>query len=97
MLDRWDGPAVIDTGTVWPRNALQGLALHKIDMRITKRVKIVNNLNVELLAELFNVFNWKNYGAYNTILTSPAFGQPLAASGNAYIPREGQLGVRLLF
>ena len=97
VLSRWDGPAVIASGTVWPRDALQGLPLHKVDMRLTSRLKIVNNVKVELLAELFNVFNWKNYGAYNTTLTSAAFGQPVASSGNAYVPREGQLGVRVVF
>ncbi len=45
----------------------------------------------------FNVFNWKNYGTYNTTITSPLFGQPASNSGNAYVPREGQLGARLVF
>jgi hypothetical protein len=97
MLDRWEGPAVIATGTTWPRNALQGLALQKVDLRVTKRFKIVNNVNVELLAEVFNVFNRQNYGSYNTTITSASFGQPLANSGNAYVPREGQFGVRVVF
>ena len=97
MLDRWDGPAVIATGTTWPRNALQGLPLKKIDMRFTKRIKIVNNVRAEVLAEVFNVFNWKNYGSYTTLLSSTRFGQPVATSGNAYVPRQGQLGVRLEF
>ena len=69
ILSRWDGPAVIASGTTWPRDALEGLPLHKVDMRLTSRLKVVNNVKVELLAELFNVFNWKNYGAYNTTLT----------------------------
>jgi hypothetical protein len=97
ILDRWEGPAVIATGAVWPRNALQGLPLQKVDVRVTKRLKIVNNVNVELLAEVFNVFNRRNYGSYNTTITSASFGQPLANSGNAYVPREGQLGVRIVF
>jgi hypothetical protein len=97
MLDRWDGPAVIATGTTWPRNALQGLPLKKIDMRFTKRLTIVNNVRAEFLAEVFNVFNWKNYGSYTTLLSSSRFGQPVATSGNAYVPRQGQLGVRLEF
>ncbi len=59
MLDRWDGPAVIATGTVWPRDALQGLPLKKGDLRITKRVNVSNSVHVELLGEIFNVFNWK--------------------------------------
>jgi hypothetical protein len=97
VLDRWEGPAVIATGTTWPRNALRGLPLHKVDMRVTKTVTLVNNVNIELLAEVFNVFNRKNYGAYNTTITSASFGLPVATSGNAYVPRQGQLGLRLNF
>jgi hypothetical protein len=97
VLDRWEGPAVIATGAVWPRDALRGLPLKKIDMRVTKRIKLMNNVNVELLGEVFNVFNWKNYGSYTTQITSANFGQPVADSGNSYVPREGQLGVRVEF
>ena len=34
VLDRWEGPAVIATNTAWPRNALRGMPLHKVDMRV---------------------------------------------------------------
>jgi hypothetical protein len=97
MLDRWEGPAVIATGSVWPRDALVGLPLHKVDLRLTSHIKVYNGLKVELLAEVFNVFNRANYGSYNTTITNAAFGQPLANSGNAYVPRSGQLGVRVTF
>jgi Carboxypeptidase regulatory-like domain len=97
VLDRWEGPAVIATGTTWPRNALRGFPLHKVDMRVTKAITLVNSVNIELLAEVFNVFNRKNYGSYNTTLTSASFGQPVSSSGNAYVPRQGQLGVRVNF
>ena len=97
ILDRWEGPAVIATGAVWPRNALRGMPLHKVDMRLTKTVKVANGVSVELLGEVFNVFNRKNYGSYNTTITSASFGQPVANSGNAYVPREGQLGIRVTF
>ena len=97
VLDRWDGPAVIATGTTWTRNGLSGLPLHKVDMRVTKTVALPNSVSIELLAEVFNVFNRKNYGAYNTTITSSSFGQPVATSGNAYVPRQGQLGVRVSF
>jgi hypothetical protein len=66
-------------------------------MRVTKTVTLVNDVNIELLAEVFNIFNRKNYGAYNTTITSPNFGLPVAVSGNAYVPRQGQLGVRVNF
>jgi hypothetical protein len=97
VLGRWNGPAVIASGTVWPRDGLEGLPLHKIDMRLTSRITIAGSVKVELLAEVFNLFNWKNYGAYNTTITSPQFGQPVSATGNAYVPREGQLGLRIVF
>ena len=97
VLDRWDGPAVIATGSVWPRNALKGLPLHKVDLRVSKIIRMGGDLRATLLAEVFNVFNWKNYGNYNKQLDSPTFGQPTAASGNAYTPRSGQLGFRFEF
>ena len=97
VLDRWEGPAVIATNTAWPRNALRGMPLHKVDMRFSSRIGRANGVSVTLLAEVFNVFNWKNYGNYNTQLDSTSFGQPVASSGNAYVPRSGQLGFRLEF
>jgi hypothetical protein len=97
ILDRWEGPAVIDTGAVWPRNALRGLPLHKVDVRVSKNVKITSGLKIDLLAEMFNLFNWENYGGYTTQLDSVNFGKPVASSGNAYAPRSGQLGLRMEF
>jgi len=97
MLDRWEGPAVIGTMEVWPRNALRGLPIKKVDMRFTKRFLLVGSTKVELLAEVFNLFNTKNYGSYNSVITSPSFGTPQASSGNAFVSRQGQLGVRFEF
>jgi hypothetical protein len=103
VLDRWHGPAVIDSGTVIPRNALEGLALHKVDLRVTKSITLTGSKRVELVAELFNVFNHANYGSYNTALsaTAPAttalFGTPNQNTGTAYVPRQGQLGFKVSF
>lgn len=96
MLDRWEGPDVIATGTTWPRNALRGLPLYKVDMRFSKSVKAAG-VNVTLLGEVFNVFNRKNYGSFNTQLDSVNFGVQTANSGNAYVPRSGQVGFRVEF
>jgi Ca2+-binding RTX toxin-like protein len=97
MLDRWEGADVIATGDVWAKNALRGLPLHKVDMRVSKRFTFGSQMEITLLAEVFNVFNRKNYGSYNTQLDSANFGQPTASSGNAYVPRSGQLGFRVSF
>ena len=98
MLDRWEGPAVIATGAVWPRDALAGLPLHKVDMRVTKRVKMVNNVQRRAagrgvqrvqLEELRQLQHHDHVGRRSA--------SRVANSGNAYVPREGQLGVRVEF
>jgi carboxypeptidase family protein len=103
MLDRWEGPDVIASGAVIPRNALTGMSLHKVDLRLTKDFRIVGTFRAQLIGEVFNLFNRANYGSYNTTLnaTNPAqtalFGTPAQNTGNAYVPRQGQLGFRLVF
>jgi hypothetical protein len=103
VLDRWNGPAVIASGDVMPRNALQGLPLHKVDFHLTKDIRLGGSTKVQLLAEVFNVFNHANFGAYNTSLsaTAPAttalFGTPNQNNGTAYVPRQGQLGFKIGF
>ena len=83
---------------MWPRNALRGLPLHKVDMRAVEDASAASAASASRCsAEVFNVFNRKNYGSYNTQLDSADFGQPVASSGNAYVPRSGQLGFRLEF
>ena len=57
VLDRWDGPAVIASGDVIPRNALAGLPLHKVDLHVTKDIKLGGTAKVQLVAEVFNLFN----------------------------------------
>jgi hypothetical protein len=103
VLDRWGGPAVITTGTVIPRNALRGLPLHKVDLRLTKEIRFAGALRAQLIGEVFNLFNRANYGSYNTTLsatnqaTTTLFGRPAQNTGNAYVPRQAQLGFRVAF
>jgi hypothetical protein len=103
VADRFYGPATITSGTLIPRNALEGLPLHKVDLRVTKDVKIYGTLKGSFIAEIYNVFNRANYGSFNTTLSATnaaqtaVFGQPVQNLGNAYVPREGQLAFRLSF
>jgi len=103
VADRFDGPATIASGTVIPRNALLGLPLHKVDLRITKDLTLGGSRKATLIAEVFNVFNHANYGSYATSLSATnaaataLFGQPQQTDGNAYVPREAQLGFRIGF
>ncbi len=103
VLDRWNGPAVINSGDVIPRNALQGLPLHKVDLHVTKDFALGGNRKASLILEVFNLFNHNNYGSYNRTLsatsaaTTALFGTPLQNTGNAYVPREAQVGFRFGF
>jgi hypothetical protein len=103
VLDRWDGPAVINSGDTIPRNALQGLPLHKVDVHLTKDIKIAGATRVQLVAEIFNLFNHNNYGSYNTSLsatsaaTTALFGTPNQNTGTAFVSRQAQVGFKLAF
>ena len=97
VLDRWEGPAVIGSGAVIPRDALDGTSFQRVDLRLTKDIKLLARLHVALIGEVYNVFNHANYTAFNTQLsatnaaTTAKFGQPSAAD----IPRQGQLAFRI--
>ncbi len=103
VADRWDGPTTITSGMVIPRNALEGLSLHKVDLRVTKDLRLFRSAKASLIAEVYNVFNRANYGSFNTSLSATnaaqtaVFGQPVQNLGNAYVPRQGQLAFRLAF
>ena len=97
MRDRFDGPAVIGTNEVVPRNALRGLPLHKVDLRFTKELRLGGSVRLSAMAEVFNLLNHDNFGSYNGQVDSTTFGQPRQNTGNGYVPRSGQLGFRLAF
>jgi len=65
-------------------------------VRVSKRAK-VGSVRLTGVAEVFNLFNRKNFGNYVGQVDSARFGQVAASSGNAYVPRSGQLGVRFEF
>ncbi len=96
VRDRFDGPDIIGTGEVVPKNALMGFGLHKVDLRLSKDISFGGML-VTITGEVFNLFNHDNFGNYVGQIDSSRFGQVSGASGNAYVPRSGQLGVRFAF
>jgi hypothetical protein len=103
IASRFHGPSTINSGDTIPRNALQGLALHKVDLRLTKDIKLVGSVKISLIGEVYNLFNHHNYGSYNVNLSATAagttalFGQPQQNTGNAYVPRQAQFAFRLGF
>lgn len=102
MQGRFDGPSVIPTGGVVPRDALKGLPLARLDMRLSKVFNIGERLKVEGIAEVFNLTNHSNYGSYVANVDLATFGQPVQVSafsgtGTAYVPRTGQMAFRVTF
>ncbi len=95
-LDRYEGPEVIGRLEATPRNALKGLPLHKVDLRLSKEFRL-GRVRVSGVAEVFNLFNHANFGSYNGQVNSTTFGDVRQSTGNAYVPRSGQFGFRVSF
>ncbi len=81
-------------------NSKRGHDFSQLDLRISKDFTIAKDIGVEVLAEMFNVFNSKNPAGYNFNLNSPGtYGQPSFYAGD---PGQGeqrllQLGARFHF
>jgi len=96
-LDLYEGPGVIGTLEKAERNALKGEVLQKVDLRLSKDVSLGGDVRLTVIAEVFNLFNHTNIGAYNGQVNSSTFGDPRVSGGNTYVPRSGQFGFRLAF
>jgi hypothetical protein len=97
MVDRFGGISTIPVGGLLPRNSFQGLPLYKVDMRLSKDLKIRERFVITGMLELFNVLNHPNYGGYNTTANLAGFGTPVQNASTAYVPRELQLAFRVGF
>jgi len=84
-------------GTIIPRQSFVGEPIHRVEMRVQQRVRIGNRASLSGFAEVFNLFNNDNFGAYNLTETSPTFGQPIASPNLSYAARTVQLGFRFQF
>jgi len=71
--------------------------VHKVDVRLTKDIKLGATAKVSLMGEVFNLFNHKNYNSFVTNLSNVRYGQPSQDTNIAFQPRMLQLGFRLSF
>jgi hypothetical protein len=94
-LDRFDGDPTYAVGQIIPRNALRGFPLHRVDLRLAKDLNLPGGVRVTGIAEVFNLFNHKNYGAYNAQVNSATFGDPRQNLLNSYQPRVAQLAFKV--
>jgi hypothetical protein len=80
-------------GTMIPPNSERGDHYVNVDLRVSKLFRFAHSQRLELLWEMFNLTNAKNYGGYIGNQRSPDFGKPTYALS----PFQGQLGIRFDF
>ena len=84
--------AVNDRPPGVPRNSARGDRAWQLDLRVSK-VLALGRQRIELLAEVFNVTNQRNWSAFDGVVTNATFGGP-TSSGD---PRQIQVGMRVDF
>jgi hypothetical protein len=74
-------------------NSLRAESFFNTDLRVSKRFFIGEVTNIEVLWEMFNLFNTANLVNYNGALNSPTYGQ----ARSALPPFRAQFGLRFGF
>jgi hypothetical protein len=91
-----------------PDNLRFGDNFSSLDLRISKTFKLGENVRLQPIAEVFNLFNVtnvlgfskSNYSGFGNTLGSPTFGQPVMTAGGVFGsggPRAFQFAARLTF
>ena len=83
-------------GTLIPRNSFDLPSMHRVDLRVQRRFRF-GRVSVDGIAEVFNVFNHENYGAFVLNESNARYGQPTEVVNAAYQPIMLQLGFRASF
>ena len=88
--------------TIAKFDALRGDPFFQLDMRLAKNIKIGEHLNVELIAQAFNLTNRANYGNnFGNNIASDTFGHPVGFinPSSTITPRSlwSEFGVRFSF
>lgn len=107
-----DGNANTDRAGGLGRNTYRGDRLVDLDARLSRRFRIRENVNLQVLAEAFNIFNSLSVTDVNTVYGAPSFtgavpqfygesvAAPLASFGTIRAtapPRQIQFALRLTF
>jgi hypothetical protein len=90
-----------------PRNFARGFGMNQVDLAVRRSFSIVDKLNLQFRAEMFNIFNHPNFGYIEPLFGNPQFGQatktlneslgnlsPLYQQGG---PRSMQLSMKVVF
>lgn len=95
------------------RNSLRGFPLSQLDFSLRRRFKLTERYNLQLRADLFNLFNHPNFGDPDSLFESATFGESVQMLGQSLGsggietgfsplyqiggPRSIQLAVKLTF
>jgi hypothetical protein len=75
------------------RNILEGPGYQNVNASLLKNTMLSERFNLQLRAEVFNLFNHPNFNLPDNFLGSPTFGRISSAQS----PRHIQFGLKLLF
>lgn len=80
-------------------NNLRGSSFSQLDLRVAKQFTFGGDVTLEILAEVFNLFNSKNPAGYVGNRNAGNFGEPTSFAGDAnqLEQRVAQLGLRVAF
>ena len=84
-------------GTLIERNSFDRADLHRVDIRLLKRVNLGPRVALDGTVEVFNLFNHENYNSFVVNESARNFGAPSFDSSIAFQPRTMQFGVRVAF
>jgi carboxypeptidase family protein/TonB-dependent receptor-like protein len=80
-------------------NSARGASFSQFDLRVSKKFRFGGRTRIELIAEMFNVFNDDNPAGFVANQSASNFGQPTEYAGDFQRgeQRVGQLGIRFEF
>ena len=84
-------------GTLIERNSFDRSAIHRVDMRVQRRLATWRRVAIDGIFEVFNVFNRANFNLWTTNESSASYGKPEQDANVAFAPRMLQLGFRATF
>ena len=83
------------------RNVFTGPSYASVDIRISRRISFSERVSLELIGEVFNIFNRFNVQDLNDVYGRPTFDQPPLTTFKtptaAFDPRDIQLAIKLKF
>jgi len=75
------------------RGAINGPSTKRVDFSLFKNLRFGENVNLQIRAEAFNVFNTTNFRTISSTITLATYGQVTAVRD----PRTIQFGAKLSF